>query len=93
MVTRTTLPLAVLEALEAFTKACQRYGYACAVHNFAKMTTDEYTLPVSYPGEHSAELAHAAMVTARAELMQAIESHASVLYEGGLELGRAETLQ
>ncbi len=93
MVLRTTLPLLVLEALESYTKASQHYGYACALHNFAKKPPDEYTVPRPYVEEQQAERAHAEMVKARRELEAAIETHASNLYEGGLELGRAEFLQ
>jgi flagellar biosynthesis/type III secretory pathway protein FliH len=93
MTVRTLLPLPLIEALEDYTKASQKYGYACATHNFAKLPPDEYTLPSTYVEEQALEYAHAKMVQARVRVEAAIESHATQLYEGGIELGRAEAVQ
>jgi len=86
MVVKTTLPLLVLEAIERFTKASQAYGYAVACHN-AQVHESELA-----SARAQVDRCHAAMVTARGELVTAIETHASVLYEGGLELGRLEVV-
>lgn len=93
MAVRTLFPLPLVEALEEYAKACQKYGYACAVHNFSQRPVDEYQVPCTYVEQQEVERLHAAMVSSRKELERAVEAHASQLYEGGLELGRQGAVQ
>ena len=73
---RPTLPQAVTTALEEYTKATQLYGWWAG-----------------QPGAQDAagtRHAHQRMVLLRADLVRAIENHANMMYEGGIEMGVAQ---
>lgn len=75
---RPTLPSAVLEAIEECIKAAEKYGFHCGgIGGRAEQAR--------------AELKFKKVQESRQALVQTIEVHVASVYEGGIEIGLAQT--